>query len=191
MSRSGNNSEAAVAAGSPAPGEPAFLAVGKLRRPHGVKGEMLMEVLTDFPEHLKPGMLLYVEPDYRRLELLSIRPHGDGLLVAFEGYDTPEQAGELRNLTLYVPAGTRPPLPDGEYYHHQLIGLRVISSTGQALGRVTEILVTGANDVLVVRGESGPEILIPMAGPFLGEIDLAQGEMVVRLIPGMLPGEES
>ena len=59
MSRSGDNPEAEVAAGSPAPGEPVFLAVGKLRRPHGVKGEMLMEVLTDFPERLKPGVMLY------------------------------------------------------------------------------------------------------------------------------------
>jgi 16S rRNA processing protein RimM len=69
--------------------------------------------------------------------------------------------------------------------------LRVSTASGQIVGRVVEILTTGAHDVLVVRGEMGPEILIPLVKPFLQEINLAQGEMIVSLIPGMLPGEES
>jgi len=191
MSRSGNDPEATVAAGSPAPGEPVFLAVGKLRRPHGVKGEMLMEVLTDFPERLSPGGTVYLEPAYDPLELRSVRPHHDGLLVAFKGCDTPEAAGEYRNRLVSVKTTNRPALPEGEYYHHQVIGLRVRTASGQALGQVIEILSTGAHDVLVVRGETGPEILIPLVEPFLQEINLAQGEIIVSLIPGMLPGEES
>ena len=191
MSRSGDNPEAEVAAGSPAPGEPVFLVVGKLRRPHGVKGEMLMEVLSDFPERLRPGVMLHVEPGYDdALVLRSVRPHKDGLLVAFEGCDTPEAAGEFRNRLVAVKTANRPPLAEGEYYHHQVIGLRVSTTSGQTVGRVVEILTTGAHDVLVVRGETGPEILIPLVEPFLQEINLAQGEMIVSLIPGMLPGEE-
>ena len=190
MSRSGDESEAKVEAGSPAPGEPAFLAVGKLRRPHGVKGEMLMEVLTDFPERLKPGSVLLVEPDYAPLVLRSVRQHKDGLLVAFTGCDTPEAAGEYRNRLVNVKTTSRPTLPEGEYYHHQLIGLRVRTASGQIVGRAIEILTTGAHDVLVARGETGPEILIPLVKPFLQEINLEQGEMIVSLIPGMLPGEE-
>ena len=191
MSRSGNDPEAKVAAGSPAPGEPVFLAVGKLRRPHGVKGEMLMEVLTDFPERLRPGVTLYLEPAHDPLVLRSVRPHHDGLLVAFKGCDTPEAAGEYRNRLVSVKTTNRPALPEGEYYHHQVIGLRVRTTSGQALGQAIEILSTGAHDVLVVRGESGPEILIPLVEPFLQEINLAQAEIIVSLIPGMLPGEES
>jgi 16S rRNA processing protein RimM len=191
MSRSGNVPEAAEAAGSPGAGEPAFLAVGKLRRPHGLKGELLMEVLTDFPERFGPGVTLYIEPEYRPILLRSVRPHAQGLLVGFQGCDTPEQAGELRNRIVAIKAAHSQPLPEGEYYRHQLIGLRVSASSGQVLGQVVEVLVTGANDVLVVRGDSGPEVLIPLADPFLQEIDLARGEMVVILIPGMLPGEES
>jgi len=190
MSHSGDNPETNDAAGSPGAGEPAFLVVGKLRRPHGLKGEMLMQVLTDFPERLKPGMTLYLEPEYNHLVLRSIRTHNNGLLVAFEGCDTPELAGEFRNHLVAVETATRPTLPEGEYYHHQLIGLRVNTSTGQALGRVTEILATGTHDVLVVRAEIGPEILIPLADAFLREVKLEQGEMIVSLIPGMLPGEE-
>jgi 16S rRNA processing protein RimM len=189
MSRKDTGAENTPAAGSLAPGEPAFLAVGKLRRPHGVRGEMLMEVLTDFPARLKPGFTLLVEPDHQPLRLRSVRPHNDGLLVAFEGIDTPEEAGLLRNRVLVVGQADRPILPEGEYYQHQWIGLRVISSDGRELGRLVEILETRANDVLVVRGETGPEILIPLAGPFIQEVRLAQGELIVNLIPGMLPGE--
>ena len=83
----------------------------------------------------------------------------------------------------------RPPLPDGEYYHHQLIDLTVISDEGVIIGPVTEILETGASDVLVVRPETGPEVLIPMAGAFIRKIDLDKREITVHLIPGMLAEE--
>ena len=107
--------------------------------------------------------------------------------MAFEGYDTPEQAGKLRNQLAYVPTADRPPLPDGEYYHHQLIGLKVISEQGEVLGKVTEILATGANDVYVVRAEIGAEILIPAVDEFVRAVDLERGELRVHLAPGLLP----
>lgn len=191
MSRPGDKSEAEDAAGSPAPGEPAFLAVGKLRRPHGVKGELLMDILTDFPERLRPGGVLFVEPDHTPLVLRSVRPHQDALLVAFKGCETPEAAGAYRNCLVTVKTANRPALPEGEYYHHQLIGLQVRTHSGQVVGRALEILSTGAHDVLLVRGETGPEILIPLVAPFLQEIGLAEGVITVQLIPGMLPGEAS
>jgi 16S rRNA processing protein RimM len=174
-------------AGSQQKSEPVFLAVGKLRRPHGLHGEIIMDVLTDFPERLQRGVILYVGPEHRPLRLRSHRRHSNALLVAFEGYDTPEQAGELRNQLAYVTAADRPTLPEGEYYHHQLIGLKVVSEQGKVLGKVTEILATGANDVYVVRAEIGPEILIPAADEFVRAVDLERGELQVRLAPGLLP----
>jgi 16S rRNA processing protein RimM len=174
-------------AGSPQEGEPVFLAVGKLRRPHGVHGEIIMDVLTDFPERLQRGMTLYVGPDHQPLQLRSFRPHAAALLVAFEGYNTPEQAGELRNRLAFVPVADLPSLPEGEYYHHQLIGLQVVSEQGESLGKVAEILETGANDVYVVRTEAGVEILIPAVDEFILNIDLERGEMRVHVAPGLLP----
>jgi 16S rRNA processing protein RimM len=174
-------------AGSPLKGEPVFLAVGKLRRPHGLHGEIIMDVLTDFPERLRPGITLYVGPKHQPLRLRSHRWHSVALLVAFEGYNTPEQAGELRNHLAYVKTADRPPLPEGEYYHHQLIGLKVVSEQGEVLGKVTEILATGANDVYVVRAEIGPEILIPAVEEFVQTVDLEHGELRVRITPGLLP----
>jgi 16S rRNA processing protein RimM len=177
------------AAGSPMPGEPAYLAVGKLRHAHGVHGEILMEVYTDFPERLQPGEVLYLGPETGQLRLLKYRNHREGLLLTFDGYTTPEAVGELRNQVLYVRADDRPPLADGEFYHHQLIDLTVISDEGLTIGPVIEIIETGASDVLVVRPETGPEVLIPVVDTFVQCIDLKKREITVHLIPGMLAEE--
>jgi 16S rRNA processing protein RimM len=167
------------------PGEPALLSVGKLLHPHGVWGEILMEVHTDFPERLVPGMVLYLDPPAEPLHMVRRRSHKNGLLLTFEGYTTPEAVGQLRNQVVYVRADDRPALDEGEYYHHQLLNLRVTSDEGVPLGVVTEILETGATDVLVVRPEFGTEVLIPMADSFIRAVDLSGGEITVHLIPGM------
>ncbi len=177
------------AAGSPLPGEPAFLAVGKLRHPHGVHGEILMEVFTDFPDRLQPGSILYLGPQVDTLKLTKCRPHREGLLMTFEGYATPEDVGQFRNQVLYVKADDRPPLSDGEYYHYQLINLDVITDAGAPLGVVTEILETGGSDVLVIRPATGPDVLIPMSDAFIRDIDLPHHVITVHLIPGMLAEE--
>ena len=93
---------------------------------------------------------------------------------------------ELRNQLVYVRTDDRPPLEDGEYYHHQLLNLEVVTDSGVFLGVVTEILETGASDVLVVRPELGPEVLIPVTDAFIQEINLAERKITVHIIPGML-----
>jgi len=168
---------------------PAYLAVGKLLHAHGVHGEMLMEVYTDFPERLVPGVVLYLGPQGDSLRLLKRRSHNAGLLLTFEGYTTPEAVGQFRNQVLYVRADDLPTLAEGEYYHHQLLNLHVTTDAGESLGTVTEILETGASDVLVIRPEIGPEVLIPIVDSFVREIDLQAGEITVHLIPGMLSEE--
>lgn len=171
------------------PGEPAFLAVGKLLHAHGVHGEILMELYTDFPERLLPGMTLFLGSPGSTLRLIRRRSHKGGLLMTFEGYTTPEAVGQLRNQLLYVRADDRPPLAEGEYYHHQLLNLHVTHDTGESIGVVTEILETGATDVLVIRRESGSEVMIPIVDRFVQKIDIQNGEITVHLIPGMLDEE--
>ncbi len=173
--------------GSSSTGEPEFLVVGRLHRPHGVRGEIVMEVVTDFPERLKPGMLVFVGEDHQPQQVASLRPHDLALIVSFSGFNTPEDIGRLRNHTVYVRTADRPALAEGEYYHHQILGLKVIEEDGNALGFLTDILETGANDVYIVQPEGGGrEILLPAISDVVREIDLEQGTMTVRLLPGLL-----
>jgi len=109
--------------------------------------------------------------------------------MTFEGYTTPEEISQFRNQIVYVKADDRPPLADGEYYHHQLINLRVTTDAGMSIGTVSEILETSANDVLVIRPEIGPEVLIPIVDKFIQRIDLTNREITVHIIPGMLAEE--
>ncbi len=173
--------------GSSAPGEPVFLVVGKLRRPHGLQGEMTMQVITDFPGRLRPGKIVFVGNEHIQHTIRSRRRYANDLLIALEGCDTPEEAGELRNQFVYVRSDMIPDLPEDEYYHHQLLGLQVVSDEGQALGILVQILETGANDVYIVRPERGAEILLPAIDSVILQVDLAQGEMKVHVLPGLLP----
>lgn len=185
MNRSGADSARINAAGSPGNGEPAFLAVGKLRHAHGVHGEMFMEIWTDFPDRLQPGTTLYLESGVEQLCMTKCRKHRDGLLMTFEGYTSPEGVSRFRNQVLFVKTADRPPLAPGEYYHHQLISLNVITDQGSAIGTVAEILGTGASDVLVVRSNVGADVMIPIVDDFIRRIDLERREIIVHLIPGM------
>jgi 16S rRNA processing protein RimM len=167
--------------------QPVFLVVGKLRHSHGLHGEILMEVITDFPERIRQGKTLLIGESHQPLKVTSRRIHGGNLLLGFDGIDTPEESGRLRNQWVYVPASDRPPLSEGEYYHHQLLGLQVTSEDGLELGKITNILETGANDVYVVRSESGNEVLLPAIQSVILTIDLDKGQMLVHLLPGLLP----
>ena len=174
--------------GSPGKGEPEFLVIGKLRRPHGVRGEILMEILTDFPERLRANVVIYAGDEHQPLCIRSTRQHRQALLVTFDGYDDRESIGELRNKFVHVHTDDRPPLPDGEYYHHELIGLQVVTDIGGNLGVLTNILETGANNVYIVHPpDEGKDILLPAIDPVILEIDLEQGQMLVHILPGLIP----
>jgi 16S rRNA processing protein RimM len=174
------------ASGSPPIGEPDFLVVGKLRRPHGVRGEILMDVYTDFPERLKAGVVVYIGSEHTPAQIRSTRWQPPAMLIAFEQYETREEASVLRNLLVQVRADDRPPLDDGEYYHHQLLGMQVIEESGENLGILSGILETGANDVFVVTTPEGREVLLPAVDEVLLEIDLDRKQMRVHLLPGLI-----
>jgi 16S rRNA processing protein RimM len=166
---------------------PVFLVVGKFRRAHGLRGEMIMEVITDFPERLRSGMLVFVGEQYIEHKIRTRRRYGDDLLIGLEGFQNPEQSAELRNQYVYVRSDMIPPLPEGEYYQHQLLGLRVIDEAEQELGRLEQIIETGANNVYLVRSENGAELLLPAIDQVILSVDLPKGEIRVHLLPGLLP----
>jgi 16S rRNA processing protein RimM len=159
--------------GSPSKGEPVYLVVGSLRRPHGVDGEILMEVLTDFPERIQAGMTVFLGGKHHPATISQVRNHNNGLLLSFEGMDSPESVGRFRNQPVYVPTVGRPELPKGN-----------------ELGLLTDILETGANDVYVVTSNEGHEILLPAIKDVVLNVDLPTKKMTVHIIPGLIDQEE-
>ena len=177
-------------AGLPAAGGPAFLAVGKIRRPHGVAGDVLVEVYTDFPERLQPNAVFYAGEAHLPLTIRRQRIHNDGGLLAFDGFSTPEQVGRFRNQILYIAVTDAMELPEGEFYYHELLGLSVMNEMGELLGKVTEIMQTGANDVYVVTNEAGREILLPAIAEVILDVNLDLSKMKVHLLPGLVEDED-
>lgn len=168
-----------ISKGSPPSGEPVFLSVGKLRRAHGIKGEIIMEILTDFPERLAERMV-YLGEEHTPMQITGLRTHVPNLLIKFAGVDTPESARLLSNQLVYVPVEEIEALPEHTFYHHQLIGLTVKDKSGAILGVLAEVLETGANDVYVVTAPDGSEILLPVIEGVITRVDLDLKEMIAN-----------
>lgn len=166
-------------------GEPVYLTVGFLRRPHGVRGEIVMDLHTDFPERLKRGRKLLVSEDHTPLSIQSVREHQNGVLIKFGGIDTPEDAGKFRNQWVYVKASDVPPLPEGKLYQHELFGFKVVDENENLLGELVEIIETGANDVYVVKDDSGRELLLPAIPSVILNLDVERRLMRVHVLEGL------
>lgn len=165
--------------------EPVFLVVGQLGKPHGIRGEISFRIHTDFPERLAPGKVLYLGDEKRTYTIVRVRGGGDRLIMLFEGYSDRDQVAELRNLLAFVRSDEVPGLEEGDFYYHELIGLKVVTDDGRDLGILEEIIDTNANDVFVVRSGDGSEILLPDIDDVVLEIDLDQERMLVHLIDGL------
>ena len=169
--------------------EPRFLAVGRVLRPHGIRGELRVEIVTGYPERLGQHTDLYLaspaRPEAaRRYPVEAMRWHRGVLLLKLGGCDDRNTADELRGMLVQVPIEEAVPLEEDEYYHFQIIGMQVETESGESLGQVVDVLETGANDVYVVRGPRG-EVLLPAVDEVVIELDLGSRRMVVRLLPGM------
>ena len=160
------------------------LIVGRVLGSHGVRGFVRVEPLTDDPERFASLKQVIIEG--REYRVSSARVSPGRILVKLEGIDTPEAARLLRNEYLRVPFEAAAPLPEGAYYHFQLVGLHVETTSGEPLGVLAEVLALPANDVYVVRGDRG-ELLIPAVRDIVTQIDLEARRMVVDPLPGLLP----
>jgi len=170
--------------GSP-DGEPLYLSVGFLRRPHGLQGEIIMDLHTDFPERMQVGRKLFVGENHQPLTLTNVRPHQSGLLVKFKDIETPDDAGKFRNQWVFIKAKDAPPLPDGQLYQYELIGFKVVDEHDNPLGTLAEILETGANDVYIVRDDAGKELLLPAIPSVILDLDTGRGLLRVHLLEGL------
>ncbi len=161
--------------------EPVFLAIGKLRRPHGVDGEWLMDVLTDFPERIKKGKEVYFGENRLKCLINSVRMANKGMLIRLDMENADDSPQGWGNQLLYVNAEKIPPLPVGHFYHHQIIGMNVVDENGNVVGVISSILETGANDVYVVVREGKPEVLLPAIASVILNVDIKSNRIVVKL----------
>ena len=171
-------------AGSSAQNEPAYVLIGKLQKSHGIKGEIAMRVVTQFPERIHTGKIVFLGDDHQEFVIRSVRWKNELMLIGFVGFDNPEDASKLTNLEVFSPTHKLPKLPKGKYYHHQLIGLKVWQDD-EFLGELGEILETGANDVYVIQAEGVQELLIPAIPDVIKKIDLEAGIIQVHLLEGL------
>jgi 16S rRNA processing protein RimM len=178
------------APGSP-DGEPVYLVVGFIRRPHGVQGEVIMDLHTDFPERLRSGRKLLVGEAHKPVTLAGARSHAKGMLVKFKGFETPEDVAPFRNQWVYVKASEVPELPGGQIYQHELFGFKVVDDNDHLLGELVEIIETGANNVYVVKDGAGKEILLPAIPSVILEVDPASRFMRVHLLEGLIENREA
>lgn len=172
-------------ASAPAGSEPDFFVVGRVLRPHGLRGEVRIALETDHPERLQPPLTLYFGPMRIAYAIAGVRFDRGEMLLKLEGVDSRTEAEALRGLEVAILAEEAAPLQPGEYYVHQIIGLEVWTKGGRHLGQVVEVLETGANDVYVVHGPGG-EVLIPAIRDVVMGIDLPGGRMVIRPLEGLL-----
>jgi 16S rRNA processing protein RimM len=164
-----------------------YLAVGKIVRAHGLRGEVSVAVLTEFPERFETTEWVYLGNEFEatpyRLE--SYRWHKDNVLLTLAGVADRTQAEALRGQLVQVPLNEAVALPEGSYYLYQLIGLQVKTVEGEFLGTITSVMETGANDVYVVQNE-GRELLLPAIPDVIKTIDLPNGLMVVQVMEGLI-----
>jgi 16S rRNA processing protein RimM len=162
--------------------------VGRIARAHGLRGQVIVNVETDFPdERFRPGAELFVERGGRvePLTITTVRFHRERPILGLDGVGTMDDAEALAGLELRVPLDWLAALPPGTFYRHDLIGCRVETTRGEVVGVVTDVEGTMAGSRLVIDGASG-EVLVPLATEMCPEIDPAGKRIVIDPPPGLI-----
>ena len=169
-----------------------MVTIGRIVRPQGRKGEVVVQPLSDRPDRfpsLRQAFVAGESGSARPVQVRGAWPHKGRFVLKLEGVDSIDDAERYRGLDLRIPEEDLSALPEGSYYHHQLRDLRVEDAGGREVGRVADVMKTGGEaDVLVVRGANG-ETLIPLADAFVREVDLPGGRVVV-LVPELVDAKD-
>lgn len=163
------------------------LVVGRIVTAHGIRGECVVDVMSDAPGRFDPGRTVQIdEPDGQRtLTVNASRPHKARLLVLFEEVSDRTAAEALRGRWLTIPAEDAAPLPDGEFYPHQLEGFDVQDTDGAPLGVLQAVHEYPAHDIWVVRTPDGRDVMVPAVKEFIRSVDPESTTIVMSPIGGM------
>ena len=175
--------------------KPNYLILGKIVRPHGIRGELRMKIMTDYPERLVNELkTVYIgtnpnQSDAEAYTIKSARFHKDFMLLTLDDIADRNEAERFRNQLVMIDIEHAVPLEDGEVYLYELIGLTVKTDDGKTLGTIKDVIETGANDVYVIRSREYGELLIPIHDETLLKIDTEAEIVTVKLPDGLLPDE--
>lgn len=166
-----------------------LISIARIARPQGNRGEVIADLLTDFPDRFADLDLVWVkraEGDFLSLRLENFRLHKDRVVLKFAGYDDINTAEGLRNAGVMITRDQLVSLPEDTWYDFDLIDCRVVTMEGADLGRVKDVQNYGAAPLLVVTTGQGTELLIPLALSICTEIDVANKRIVVNPPEGLL-----
>ncbi len=170
---------------------PQYLIVGEILRPHGIRGELRLRILTDYPERLTAGKQLYVGEDVsdsqmQTFTIEALRTNKEYGLLKLSEIDDRNAAERLRDLLVMIPLDQAVPLDEGEVYLFELIGMAVQTDTGESFGEIVDIIETGANDVYVVDSPQHGEVLVPAIDECILKIDANARVVTIHLMDGLL-----
>ncbi len=160
-----------------------FITIGQIIAPWGVKGQLKVKIITDFPERFSPSSKVYL--DRQPVTIKSTIWQKDRVIIELDHIDSAQAAQRLRGQPKEIHRSQLNTLPRGQYYHFQLIGLEVGTAQGEHLGNISKILTTAGNDIYVVNGARG-EILIPAVEDVIKSVELDKGRIVIEAIEGLL-----
>lgn len=163
--------------------------VGKIINSHGIKGEVKVQQITDFPERFQIGNTIYITDQEENLIPLKIdgfRSHKNNLLLHFKGYNSINDIEPLKGKELKINEDQQEELGENEFYYHEIIGCKVITTENEELGMIESILSPGANDVWVVRGNNNQEILIPYIEPVVKHVNIEDKKVTIELMEGLI-----
>ncbi len=171
----------------PKPSNTEWATIGKIVAPFGIRGELKVFSLSDIPDRFAQLDSVFVGPEYTPCKITAVRPYkGDMLILKFVGIDDATRAETLRNFDLSIPLDKLAKLPPNSYYQHDILGLHVAILNGREIGTIIEIMETGSNDVYVVKGDDGKQILLPAIKDVVKQIDLIRHMMYIEPMAGLL-----
>ena len=171
-----------------------MVTIGEIVRVHGVRGEVKIISFSDVPrrfDELRRVTVTGRGGERREVAVRAARRTGEGYLLAFEGVETSEAAASLVGSLLQIPLEKSPPLPEGQYYERDLLGMEVRTEEGTSLGTIADVLPTRSNAVFVIRGSGGQEHLIPGTKQIVRAVDVPGRRMTVRRVAGLLEEEDA